>query len=214
MDQKKADNLRNLFRHAGYNRTNEERWKIFDSMNIAVEGCSIFECGAGIGDHTKWLLRKNPKYIYVNEGRQDNIGVLVQELSECLNTVVMPGNLEDCLHTTSFDFNVDLIYAMGIFYHLANPENVTEELAKKGQVLVMDYLTGPDVFVDEAKDDPSQSMEGRGNRLSEFGAVKLLRNYWKFVYKPKAESAWLEQNGRRILVASHTDLNNDALKAA
>lgn len=205
------------FRTERYHALNKARWDHFLAMGIPIEGKTVFEPGAGIGDQTQWLLDQGAHQIYVNEGREENVGIIRDRFSDQPRVFVIHGDLESCLAFPEFDFDVDLIFCYGVYYHLREDYpgfTIMRQLAGKGSMIAFDYLAGNDAEVSYGYDNPSTSISQFGFRPRPETMVLALKAWWEFVYAPKQELNWQDPvaaEDRRVLVASHSELQNPNL---
>src|SRR5262245_26453861 len=92
-------------------------------MDLPIEGKTIFEPGAGIGDQTEWLLEQGAKHVWVQDGREDNVAAIRERFGfgEDERVTVLPaGDLEKCLPDIDIPF-VDLVFCYGVYYHIRDP---------------------------------------------------------------------------------------------
>jgi hypothetical protein len=54
---------------------NRKRLEHLESLNIDFKDKTIFEVGAGIGDHTNYLIFKGCSKNFSTEGRNDNLEI-------------------------------------------------------------------------------------------------------------------------------------------
>jgi hypothetical protein len=102
---------------------------------LHISNSSVLELGAGIGEHTEWLLSRGCS-VLASDARMANVRFLQRWLGKCpwrrdeiheprnvaktATAVLDLENLPDHFH----DF--DMIYASGILYHVSNPQRVLE----------------------------------------------------------------------------------------
>jgi len=205
------------FRNERYEALNQIRWAHFLSMEIPIEGRTIFEPGAGVGDQTKWLLEHGAKRIYVNDGRFHNLSIIHERFGEDPRLQYLPGNLEVCLTGSEFKLDADFIFCYGVYYHLreSNDFRIMRELSKVGQTIVFDFLAGNDSEVSYGYDNPSTSFSTYGFRPKPESMIAALKDIWGYAYLPKVQLQWvdpLQAEQRLVAVASHAPLHNDKLE--
>ncbi len=186
-------------------------------MDIPLEGKTIFEPGAGIGDQTEWLLGRNPLHIFVQDGRQENDAIIRERFERNRKvTVLPPGNLEKCLPEMPFHA-LDLVYCYGVYYHINEDLStfpIMREFATIGQMIVVEYLEGNDTNPHYGYDDPSTSLTHLGCRVRHDTMLKALKDIWGYAYKPKNQLVWVDPvspETRLIAVASKIALDNSNL---
>lgn len=109
------------FHSSGYHEHNKARWEHLLSLGIDFKGKSVLELGAGIGDHTKWLLGQGARLITSIESRIENVEILHEKFSQNSQVNVIKRDIDEIMPgITEFqDFNI--VYAYGILYHVADP---------------------------------------------------------------------------------------------
>lgn len=187
-------------------------------MGIPIAGKTIFEPGAGIGDQTEWLLAQGAAHIYTQEGREENLRVIVERFSGNPRVTILPvGNLEECLPEMPFH-GLDLIYCYGVYYHIN--ENLStfpimRALATIGEMIVLEYLEGNDTNPHYGYDNPGTSISRYGCRPRHDTMLKAMKDIWGFAYKPKNQLKWVDPvapETRLIAVASKFALVNEQLE--
>ena len=205
------------FRNERYAALNQIRWAHFLSMEIDLEGRTVFEPGAGVGDQTDWLLNRGAKMIYVNDGRFQNLSIIRDRFKDEARLTFLPGNLEVCLTGCEFKLNVDFIFCYGVYYHLRETPDfrIMRELSNVGQTIVFDYLVGNNDEVSYGYDNPSTSLSWYAFRPRTETLIKALKEIWGYAYLPKMQLQWvdpLQAEQRLVAVASRAPLLNDKLE--
>ncbi len=196
-------------------KLNAMRWETFLSLGIPIEGKTIFEPGAGIGDQTQWLLDQGALHIIVNDGRAGNLKVMTDRFGTDLRTSFINGDLEDRGTFAKCDFKVDLVFCWGVYYHLresfpAFP--IMKGLANIGETIVLDYLEGDDTEMSYGYDNPSTSLSRYAFRPRTETLMKALKYIWGYSYLPKKQLEWVDPvapETRLIAVASHVSLDDN-----
>ncbi len=203
------------FRNERYESLNRTRWDHFLSMRIPIEGRTIFEPGAGIGDQTEWLLNQGARYIFVNEGQEGNRAIIRERFLTNPKVSIIHGDLETCLG--ELDFCVDLIFCYGVYYHLRETFPLfplMRDLSRLGKMIAFDYLAGNDNEVHYGYDNPSTSISQYGFRPRRETMTAALKDCFKYVYDPKNPLEWrdpLASEDRVVAVASHIALDSPNL---
>ncbi len=197
---------------------NAMRWETFLSLGIPIEGKTLFEPGAGIGDQTQWLLDQGAKHIWVNDGRSGNLQVIRDRFTDDTRLTFYLRDLEH-LNASAFQLKVDLVFCWGVYYHLnesfpAFP--IMKGLANIGETIVLDYLEGEDQEHSYGYDNPSTSLSRFAFRPKTSTLMKALKYIWGYSYLPKKQLEWVDPvapETRLIAVASHSPLDNTNLIA-
>ena len=129
------------FRTGRYALLNKCRWDHFLRMGLSVQGKTVFEPGAGVGDQTEWLLKQDPRQIFVNDGRKKNLEIVHERFGNDPRVSYHEGDLETCL--PSFTFHVDFIYCYGVYYHVHEtlPEfHIMREFARIKDAEIAEHL--------------------------------------------------------------------------
>ena len=216
MNTYSREDILSSFRNPRYESLNETRWNHFLAMGIPIKNQLIFEPGAGVGDQTEWLLKQDPMFIWVNEGREGNAEIIRDRFVGNFRVEVFCGDLESCLAFPEYDFYADLIFCYGVYYHLREDEQFTimRQLSKLGETIAFDYLAGEDGEVSYGYDNPSTSISQYARRPRRETMTAALKTCWEFVYDPKEPLAWVDPQAyedRVVAVASHVELNNPSL---
>ncbi len=195
-------------------KLNAMRWETFLSLGIPIEGKTIFEPGAGIGDQTQWLLDRGAKHVVVNDGREGNLEVIRERFGTDQRLKYLLGDLERELVWASE--KVDLVFCWGVYYHLnesfpAFP--IMKGLANIGKTIVLDYLEGEDLEISYGYDNPSTSLSRFAFRPRTETLMKALKYVWGHAYLPKKQLEWVDPvapETRLIAVASHVSLDDNS----
>jgi len=207
------------FRTERYAKLNQVRWDHFLSIGIPLEGKTIYEPGAGIGDQTEWLLSQGVAHIWVQDGRECNADVIAQRFAFDSRVTVLPdADLESGLLDPAQQIPfVDLIFLYGVYYHIADrPPTfpVLHELAGMGEMIALDYLAGNDNEVDYGYDNPSTALNQKGFRPYPETVLSALNDVWGYGYSPIKQLEWtdpLAAETRLIAVGSHLLIDNPNL---
>jgi FkbM family methyltransferase len=170
------------FRDAHYVRHNQRRQEHLASLGLAIEGRSVLELGAGIGDHTTFFIDRNCS-ICVSDGRPELYEILKERYfwmrTELLDLEEPDPNFRDVY---------EIVYAYGLLYHLSDPAGALATMAKWcGSTLLLetavtheDGLTENLVF--ENKELGSQAVSGTGCRPSREWVFDQLKLFFPYVY--------------------------------
>jgi hypothetical protein len=205
------------FRNDRYTKLNSARWNHFLAMGIPLAGKTVFEPGAGVGDHTEFLLNHGAQHVIFNEGRPENLQVARERFGSDPRVSFVLGDLETDLDKPEFQFTVDLIYFYGIYNHLNEtvPEfHIMRGLARIGETIAFDYITGNDAIEGWSKEYPASPVSCKAFQPKTETLFKGLKGIWPYVYKPKNALVWVDgmDHGQRTVgVASKVPQNNTEL---
>jgi hypothetical protein len=210
-----------FFRTYRYDYLNELRWRLFLQTGILIEGRTIFEPGAGIGDQTQWLLQRGASKIIVSEGRETNIGVIKKRFNGDSRVIPMLGNLEECLDQANFRLKADLIFLWGVYYHINDPMPsfpILKQLANIAPIIALDYLesiTGSDYIEAYDYENPSASIGHASGRQTPSSMIEALRSSYGHVYYPIEQMNWHDPSApmtpRKIIIGSVSPLKYQGL---
>jgi phospholipid N-methyltransferase len=210
-----------------YLKHNQSRFDHLNTINIDFEGKSILEIGAGIGDHTKYLLNKKPTNILALEARKENVKVLLESFKQINNVQIVLFDIEN-----NNGFNIgkyDICYCYGLLYHLSKPGealNFISEHTKETLLLetCVHYTNVEKInLVDEDKNLFSQSVEGRGCRPGRVWLYNELKKRFPYVYIPLTQPLheqfpidWTmalppSRLTRAVFIASRSEIFNEQL---
>lgn len=214
------------FHSERYLEHNKKRLEHLESLNIDFKGKAVLEVGAGIGDHTEFLLTRGCSHIYVTEGRSENLDFLEKRYKNEKRVTVSALNLES---PTDLDMGFDIIYCYGVLYHLSDPESVLKFLEKytNGVFLLetcVSYNNKENINVcDENAEMFSQSVSGKGCRPGREWLFLELKKLFQYVYVPTTQpdhfefpSNWDMETvpnnlSRAIFIASKFVIGNELL---
>jgi len=220
----KSDVLIKQFHSDHYLNHNLKRLQHLDSLNIDFNNKSVLELGAGIGDHTDFLLSKNISEILVTDARKENLDYLNKKYQDNKRVEVAFLDMEMPL---KLEKKYDIIYCYGLLYHLSNPEKAIVfmgEHCKYYLLLETSVSFGDNETInlcDENINNPSQAFSGKGCRPTRIWVNKQLKKYFRHIYMPITQPDheefpidWLikenhkAKHARSIFIASNIKLNN------
>jgi hypothetical protein len=173
-----------IFNDNSYLGFDEIRFKHFDSLKIDFKNKYILELGSGIGNHTKFILSKKPKYVVSIEGREDNYDVLKSKYE----SKVVKSILHDLEKPIPyFDIKFDWIYNYGLLYHLKNPFQFVENLSLINHTnMILETCIELDGDENNLKEGThqSQALNGYGSRPNIYKLISELKKIYKDVYYP------------------------------
>jgi hypothetical protein len=209
------------FRTDRYYWLNEYRWRLLLQAGIELEGKTIFEPGAGIGDQTYWLLQQGASKIVVSEGRPSNLSVIEKRYQNDSRVKTILGDIETCLDSTDFRYETDIVFMWGVYYHVFDPVPefpILEKISKIAPTLVMDYqqsLTGSDYIENYDYENPSASISHASWRHTQQTMSSAIKRIYGHVYVPVEQMDWVDPScantPRRIIIGSKEALSWDGI---
>lgn len=209
------------FHSVHYLRHNDKRLQHLDALNLVKQGMKVLEVGAGIGDHTRFLLSKGC-IVTATEARPGNLKILKETFPQVEVTL-----LDLDAPDPNFKSGFDTIYCYGTLYHLSKPNVGIKFMAERGQLLLLEtcvsYGNGVSVnLLQENVSDPSQSFNGFGCRPTRPWVFAELKKYYPFVYVTKKQPNheefpldWTRETTaglhRAVFVASCSQINSSGL---
>jgi hypothetical protein len=207
-----------LFRNPRYYLMNELRWRAFLQMGISLEGLTVFEPGAGVGDQTEWLLRQGVSKVIVNEGRDENLSILRHRFDGEPRVKILKGNLQEGLPAGISEFTIDLVFLWGVYYHLNDgiPEfPLLHQLSKISSIVVFDYLESPNgvSYVENySSDKSSKSIALKATRPSEADLIRGLTESFGYAYFPVNQLDYFDPDApltpRKLVIGTSKLLTN------
>ncbi len=206
-----------------YQRHNQRRLEHLVSLGLDLAGCSVFEVGAGIGDHTHFFLDRGCT-VTTSDGREENVKVLRRRYPE-----ISVLHLDLDFPPQAVDDLFDLVYCYGLLYHLMNPSDGISFLSRCSRKLLLletcvSYGDHEEVnLCDEDKVSPTQAMSGTGCRPTRPWIYNQLKKDFDFVYlpltQPNHEEFPLDWSGsgsgeilsRAVFIASREQISNSLL---
>lgn len=201
-----------------YVRHNRARWSHLDSLGLLVPGMRVLEVGAGIGDHTEYLLSKGCSVV-ATEARIENLAILRGRFPGVPSLSL---DLDDPPQLAEGGF--DAVYCYGTLYHLSRPAAAISFMAGLGRMLLLEtcvsYGNRSEVVFCPESACPTQSVHGIGCRPTRIWVMEELRRHFPFVFTTRTQpnheefpSDWTKQThpglNRAVFVASRTVMEDD-----
>jgi SAM-dependent methyltransferase len=229
---------RELFHSPWYLRHNARRLEHLASLRLPIDGTSVLEVGAGVGDHTTFYLDRGCT-VTALEAREANCALLglnmqaMQDYDEQLSRLtVVVGDAQ--FLAAAVDGTFDVVHCYGLLYHLQDPEPTLAVMASlcKGLLLLETCVSYGEVEalnpVNESANDPTQAFHGMGCRPTRPWVFSRLKRLFPHVYVPKTQPAHAQfptdwttppppsPTGRRplhraVFIGSRTKLESDML---
>jgi SAM-dependent methyltransferase len=177
----------NPFEETHYQNINTARMEHLLSLDLPIEGRSVLELGAGIGDLSRIFIDQARRVLIV-EGRSENIEVLHEryDTSDFLHVDIMQMDLEDT-EKKAIDIH-DIVFCYGLLYHVADPIQLIKWIASHcSQYLILETCvstTGEVNNVLENKANVTQSVSGVGCRPGRAWLFEELKKHFQHVYMP------------------------------
>lgn len=175
----------NQFNLDYYKKIDLARFNHFDTLNINFNDQIVLELGAGIGNHTEFILSKNPKKVYVLEGRPENMSILTERFKENKKIIAAVADLDKPM--PQFNIMIDWIYNYGLLYHLTKPFDFIERLKLYPHTnMILETcisLNGETNNIYE-NGDPTQALQNLGSRPNINLLIKKLKEVYEEVFIP------------------------------
>ena len=169
---------------------NKARLEHLHSLGLPIEGKTINEYGSGPGLLTPFFLLLNCK-VTSYEGREENVS-LYRENIKNTDTKIIHCNLEEYEWPTVT--NSQIGFAYGVLYHLDDPVNFIQNIAKKTHefvivetVVILDTVNTSCVKINEEISRPIQSLSGNACRPSRKFIWDTFHRFFPYVYVPKTQ---------------------------
>jgi SAM-dependent methyltransferase len=188
------------FRNPWYQRHNHRRLEHLASLGLNLEGKSVLEVGAGVGDHTFFFLDRNCSVLSL-EARSENCQLFTNTMQAAIAAGyqkasrwrLVQGDVESLERAVNESF--DIVYCYGLLYHLEDPAAALTAMA--AHCLDMLLLESCVSFgsheavneINEARSDPTQSFRGGGCRPTRPWIMSQLRALFPHVYVPRTQPA-------------------------
>lgn len=184
--------LSDYYKLPHYVRHNHRRHEHLATLGLPLPGRKVLEVGAGIGDHTGFLVDRGCR-VTSTEARPDMLAELRERYPQ-VRTLVWdveqspPRELEP--H--------DIVYAYGLLYHTSKPAQALAHFARLCEsfmVLETCVSFGDDLdvhLVQENLDDPTQALRGTGCRPTRPWVMRELRRHFAHVYVTRTQP-WHEE---------------------
>ncbi len=210
-----------------YQNINQRRLEHLASIGLDISDKSVLEVGAGVGDLTNFFLDRGCK-VTLTEVREKNIEIIKRRFQD-IN--VFKHNMDNPL-INDFSGSFDIIFCYGLLYHLKNPEQALEYMAKinNGLLLLETCVSYGDQeeinSIDENSEAETQSFSGTGCRPTRIWVYNQLKRHFKYVYVPLYQPNHFQfpidwekepknnQLTRSIFIASHNEIDNQLLSDA
>ena len=175
-----------VFRDEHYICHNRARLAHFDSMGFNLNGKTVLEVGAGVGDHSEHLLLLGA-ILTITEPRLENLSILWERFPDKpvfqLDLNKPPKN---------FPFEFDFGYCYGTLYHLSDPIGALEFLSRICKTLLLETCVsygGCQAInkCEELAENPIQSIDGGGCRPTRKWVYLELSKTYPFVYTVKTQ---------------------------
>lgn len=175
-----------------YQRHNQRRQEHLATLGLPLAGRMVLEVGAGIGDHTGFLLDRGCQ-VTCTDGREELLELLRsrhKSAATCVWDVESAPPLELTRH--------QVVHAYGLLYHTRNPASVLAHLARLcEEFLVLETCVSFGeqervVLVDEYREDPTQALCGVGCRPTRSWVFNALETHFPHVYITRTQP-WHEE---------------------
>lgn len=224
--EKKEENLLgSTFLSQGYQAHNIARLAHLESLGLPISSKSVFEFGAGIGDHSFYFLIKNCQ-VTASDSRPE----LVDFIQGRFGLPAIQLDIERDLDMIKALPHYNIFYCYGVLYHVSNPKEFIQSLAGKCDMFLLETCVSHDYreqgphLVTEDVNNPTQASSGMGCRPTRQWIMDTLKEVFPYVYVPLTQPEhqefpkdWSEPREdrrsliRAVFVASTQPLNNPRL---
>ena len=189
------------FRSTRYIRHNARRMEHLATLGLPLEGQTVLELGAGIGDHTTYFLDRGCKVTLI-EGRAENIELLRHSFAsehkwvEGIDFIVIQADLDAPEPIKVAPHQV--VFCYGLLYHLGDPIRLLKWAAPLCSELMLCETcvtyedSGQGANVPENAVSPTQALNGVGARPTRREVMSALEKLFPHVYVP-ATQPWHEE---------------------
>jgi SAM-dependent methyltransferase len=206
-----------------YMEHNKRRQEHLASLGLEINGCSVLEVGAGIGDHTKFFIDRGCS-IVTSDGRKKNIELLCKRYPD-INVLELDLDNLPVFLAEKFD----IVYCYGLLYHLRYPTEAINFLSKhcKKMFLLETLVSFGDTNTlnpcREDQQNPTQAISGIGCRPTRRWVFNRLKDNFEFVYMPLTQPYHKEfpvdwetapssiKLARSIFIGSRYKINNELI---
>lgn len=211
-----------IFWSLHYTRQNRRRHAHLASLGLDLADRTVLEVGAGIGDHTSFLLGQGC-HVITSEAQEENLAVLRDRYPE------LDVRQIDLNNPPSDAISVDVVYCYGTLYHLDQPARAIAWMSLCAKELLLletcvVYGEGIELYPFDEPLGPEYAVDGRGCRPTRLWVRDELSKSFPYLYctltQPWHEefpldwhSAELENDPliRAVFVASRMPLDHPTL---
>ncbi|KPA17094.1 Methyltransferase type 12 domain protein [Candidatus Magnetomorum sp. HK-1] len=211
-----------------YLRINARRLEHLASLKISVEGMTVLEVGAGIGDHSHYYIDRGCR-ITITEARTESLQLLKKRYPNC-DIQFLDLDAPSPIEGSPFD----VVHCYGLLYHLSKPKQALSFLSQHtGKILFLETCVSHGDksqinLIEEWQSDPLQSFNGIGCRPTRTWLFKELNDLFEYVYVPKNQPRheqfpvdWTiaakqqedDRLYRSVFIASREPLENEVLSS-
>jgi hypothetical protein len=210
-----------FFHSEDYLTINGRRLEHLASLGLPLEGRTVLEVGAGIGDLTSFFLARGCS-VLATEGRTENLRVLAQRIPS-----VETAQLDLDHADPAWSRGAEIVFCYGTLYHLEQPQAALELLRRSCTgMLLLETCVSPSGGVSlnpetEPAAIPTQALSGKGCRPTRGWLRQELGRLFPHVYFTRTQPwhdqfplDWTQPQARRtraVAVASLEPLDNPAL---
>ena len=207
-----------------YQRHNKRRQEHLASLGLSLDGVSVLELGAGIGDHTSFFLDRQCR-VTSTDARPELVEHIRARYPQ-VETAVLEIDAEH----VELPRRHDIVYCYGLLYHLRRPQLALERMSRlAGRMLLLEtcvsFGEGAELNPVKEFDDPTQAVGGEGCRPTRGWVFEQLKSNFRSAYVT-ATQPWHEEFPvdwdapppvneaglyRCVFVASHEPVENGLL---
>ena len=217
--------MSDVFASDHYQQHNKARLEHLASLGLDLNGKTVLELGAGVGDLTPFFLERGCEIVAV-DGRAANVAALHGRYPEVSAQVVDLENTDSNAQVFARRYEIGFCY--GLLYHLSKPASFLATVCPKVDTLLLETCVSPGQGEDinlcvEDLSIESQSLSGRGCRPTRYWLYHQLQKYFPNVYtcvtQPRHKEFPLNWRGldsseglvRSVFIASADAIDNPLL---
>ena len=180
--------IRNSFLSASYQKHNVARLAHLESLGLDMHAKTVFEFGAGVGDHTFYFLTKGCK-VTASDSRPDLLRIIETRFG--IQTMLI--DIEHDLGKIKGLPHHDIFYCYGVLYHVSNPKEYILSTAGKCELFLLETCVSHDFreqdahLVTEDMKNPTQASSGIGCRPTREWIIKTMKLVFPYVYMPTTQ---------------------------
>lgn len=183
-ETEKGSNVSSFF-SASYQQHNIARLAHLESLKLPIDRKSVFEFGAGVGDHSFYFLIKNCR-VTASDSRQELLEIIQKRLGIETTKVDIEKDIEKIRSLPFYD----ILYCYGVLYHVSNPEEFILALKGKCNLLLLETCVSHDFreqgphLIEEDVNNPTQASSGLGCRPTRNWILDKMKEVFPYVYLP------------------------------
>ncbi len=166
-----------------YIRHTQRRLEHLATLGLDLQGRTVLETGAGIGDHTSFFIDRGCQ-VTITDGRQENLSVIRRRFPDADVRQLDLDSPED----SGLKGSWAIVYCYGTLYHLRKPTDAIRFMSERcDELLLLETCVsyGEEETVNRVHERayaPSQAISGEGCRPTRAWVFNELKKHLPFVY--------------------------------